>query len=56
MKLRCFCVTTMAEQTFKQQPKRHGEILEKPHHKLVKSTEANLIKIAMEMWYRGEIF
>ena len=43
----------MAEQTFPQQPKRHGEILEKTYHKLVKSTGSNLFKIAREMWHRG---
>ena len=53
MKLSC-CFTTMAEQIFSQQRKRHGEILEKTNNKVAKSTESNLLKIAREMWHRGK--
>ena len=54
MKLSWFCFTTMAEQIFSQQPKRHGGILERTDNKLAKSTESDLLQIAREMWHRGK--
>ena len=44
----------MAEQIFSQQPKRHGEILERTDNKLAKSTESDLLQIAREMWHHGK--